>query len=68
MEIDEEDTCENCGELLGIEYLAITECGEALCCGCMSFHDCSVCFSAEDSDSSYETETSEEEESEEEEE
>jgi hypothetical protein len=68
MEIEEEDICRSCGQLLEVEHLVITECGDILCNGCMGFHDCDICSSGHVSTDSDYTPTEESSGSEEEEE
>jgi len=54
MEVEEIDNCRSCGQVLEVEHLIVTECGDILCAACMGHHDCSTCFPSEhDSDSSY---------------
>ena len=53
MEVEERDNCRACGEVLDVEHLIVTECDDILCGACMGHHDCSICGTAEDSDSDY---------------
>jgi hypothetical protein len=68
--MDEQESCQCCGELTDVEYLIVAECNSILCSGCVGLHDCDICFPSEaDSDSDYvSTTTSYDEEEEEEEE
>jgi hypothetical protein len=54
MDREEYDTCRSCGEDLEVQYLLMTECGDILCASCMEHHaPCDICFSDDDSDSTY---------------